>query len=91
MGRVTKLDLQLKIDYLNKLTGKGYFLSQQCGGYAVTRKVNERGGESHLFRHLGHMPAAELFIRLSAYLQGIEDTVDAADKGHHCERCGTFS
>lgn len=71
--RVTKAELQHKVNYLNRLTGQAWRISQAYGGYAVTRVVNERGGESHLFRYLGHMPAKELCLRLSAYTQGIED------------------
>lgn len=71
--RVTKAELQHKIDYLNKLTNKDWFLSQAYGGYSVVRVVTAGGGESHLFRHLGHMPAKDLSHRLSAYTQGIED------------------
>ena len=75
--RVTKAELQHKIDYLNKLTNKDWLLSQAYGGYAVTRVVTASGGESHLFRNLGHMPAKDLSQRLSAYIQGIEDTKEA--------------
>ena len=71
--RVKKADLQRHIDYLNKLTQKDWFMSQACGGYAVTRIVTAGGGESHLFRHDGHVPAKELALKLSAYIQGIED------------------
>lgn len=75
--RVTKSDLQNKVDYINKLTGQAWLLSQAYGGYAVTRVVNAGGGESHLFRHLGHMPAKELGLRMAAYIQGIEDAREA--------------
>jgi hypothetical protein len=71
--RVTKQDLQVKIGHLNKLTEKDWTLSQAYGGYAVTRVVNVGGGESHLFRCLGHMPARELAMRLDAYIDGHED------------------
>jgi hypothetical protein len=71
--RITKKTLQVQVDYLNKLTNKEWFLSQQLGGFAVTRIVTAGGGESHLFRHSGHMPARELLERLTSYIQGIED------------------
>jgi len=72
--RVTKAELNHKIDYLNKLTEKDWFLSQAYGGYNVVRVVNASGGQTDLFRHHGHVTAKELALKLSAYCQGIEDT-----------------
>lgn len=75
--RVTKSELQHKINYLNSLTNKAWFLSQAYGGYSVVRVVTTGGGESDLFRGLGHMPAKDLSVRLNAYMQGIEDAREA--------------
>lgn len=71
--RTTKADLNHKIDYLNKLTEKEWFLSQAYGGYSVVRVVNARGGQTDLFGYQGHIKAKELALKLSAYCQGIED------------------
>lgn len=71
--RVTKAELNHKIDHLNKLTEKEWFLSQAYGGYDVVRVVNASGGQTGLFRHQGHVPAKELAFKLAAYCQGYED------------------
>lgn len=73
MRRITKNELESKIEYLSKLTGREWRLSQAYGGYNVTRVINAGGGESDLFRCSGHVPARELALKLSAYCQGYED------------------
>jgi len=93
--RVTKAVLQHKIDYLNRLnrlTEKDWKLSQAYGGYNVVRVVNAKSGETDLFRHQGHVPAKELALKLSAYLNGYcQAKDDVIEEGHYCERCGTHS
>jgi len=48
-----------------------YYLSMQCGGYALFRIANEAGGINNIFSR-GHSTKRELYDRICAYILGIE-------------------
>ncbi len=49
-----------------------YHLSQAYGGFSLHRMFNNAGGVSDVFR-CGYVPARELYHRLSAYIDGMDD------------------
>jgi hypothetical protein len=86
-NRITISMLESKVKYLNKITGnpetsytqtkKGikanignYYLDGTCSGYTVDRICNESGAVTELFS--GHMPKAELYNKLHAYISGLQ-------------------
>ena len=50
-----------------------YYLSMQCGGYALFRIANESGGIKDIFSR-GHGTKRELYEMICAYISGIEST-----------------
>jgi len=85
MNRITDKMLQIRVDYLNKITGSpaeyfieagntatGHFLIDSAyGGVALERVTNTTGGVTDVFDS-GHMPKRELFERLCAFIEGYE-------------------
>lgn len=85
--KITQKDLKAVCERLNNLTGNPvepyknvdgkfvsqigcYHLSGAYGGYALNRMCNEAGGCSDIFGY--HMPKAELYRLMQAYIKGIE-------------------
>ena len=56
-----------------------YHLSQQYGGCALDRMMNESGGTIDVF-NFGHVPRRVLYHALFAYLAGIEAGLEAGRK-----------
>lgn len=85
MERITDKMLQIRVDYLNKITGSpleyrdkegftnaGHFLVDSAyGGVSLERITNIHGGVTDVF-DCGHMPKRELFDRLCAFIDGYE-------------------
>ena len=85
--RVTKKDLQNKIDYLNELTdnnkkpyefGKGwkrgtYLLSGAYGGYKLEQVVNDGGGVRDVL-YTGFTTKKDLYKNVCSYVNGLYDS-----------------
>ena len=84
MNRITEKHLQVKVDYLNKITGSpmqpyidgkaqigNYHLSHAYGGVCLHRIFNDGGGCTSPIIG-GHVSKRELADLLSAFINGIE-------------------
>lgn len=70
--KVTKRQLQFKVDCINAKTGKEYFLDYaSCyGGYFLSEVVNDAGGRRDTTHY--RMSAHEMMMHLEGILYGLE-------------------
>lgn len=80
--RVSKKDLDLRVDYLNDITkgnlytseDRRYKLSWAYGGVQLQKLVNNGGGVSVIIE--GYHSKSELMDRLNSYIKGIEVAIN---------------
>jgi len=79
--------LEQVADRINKVTGNPtelitrsgdaaighYYIDGSYGGYALYQVTNKGGGAREIFNS-GHIPARELYLRMHAFLEGIDAT-----------------
>lgn len=88
MDRITDKHLQGMVDRINRVTSSpqepytrtserltsqvgNYHISHAYGGVCLHRMMNGSGGVTDVFR-CGHVTKRDLYNRLSAYLEGLE-------------------